>query len=94
VAALQAALREEIEGLGRSPREAKLSRALVHTYVEPAPTQERAAELLDLPFSTYRRHLTGGIARVVELLWRRELGDRPGWPDPAEPETEQKMSKP
>jgi hypothetical protein len=32
-----------------------------------------AAELLGLPFSTYRYHLAGGIARVTESLWQREL---------------------
>jgi hypothetical protein len=26
-----------------------------------------------LPFSTYRGHLTRGLERVVEWLWRREL---------------------
>jgi len=37
------------------------------------PTQEAAAELLDLPFSTYRYHLTNGIKRITEWLWQREL---------------------
>jgi hypothetical protein len=32
-----------------------------------------AAERLDLPFSTYRRHLKTGIARVTELLWQHEV---------------------
>jgi hypothetical protein len=77
-AALQNLLRDAIATLQRAPRDAKLYRALLHTYVEPAPTQERAAELLDVPFSTYRRHLTSGVGRVVELLWGWELGDGPG----------------
>jgi hypothetical protein len=33
-----------------------------------------AAELLNLPFSTYRRHLKEGIENVVETLWKGELG--------------------
>ena len=33
-----------------------------------------AAELLDLPFSTYRRHLSAGVARVAEILWTRDIG--------------------
>jgi hypothetical protein len=45
---------------------------LLRTYIQPAPTQEIAAELLDLPFSTYRRHLQAGIARVAALLWSRD----------------------
>ena len=48
-------------------------RALERTYLRPAPTQEAAAELLDLPFSTYRGHLTRGVERVVDWLWQREL---------------------
>ncbi len=55
-------------------REVKLYRALERTYLEPADTQELAAELLELPFSTYRRHLTQGIECLVERLWALELG--------------------
>ena len=29
--------------------------------------------MLGLPFSTYRRHLTRGVERVVDWLWQREL---------------------
>ena len=43
---------------------------------KPAPTQEAAAELLGLPFSTYRGHLTRGLERVTDLLWERELYGR------------------
>ena len=46
---------------------------LLITYLEPAATQELAAERLGLPFSSYRRHLTTGIARVTAALWNREL---------------------
>ncbi|HLH73210.1 MAG TPA: ATP-binding protein [Chloroflexota bacterium] len=71
---LQEVLREAAASLQQSPREAKLYQVLHHTYFAPAPTQERAAELLDLPFSTYRRHLAAGINRIVELLWQWEVG--------------------
>jgi hypothetical protein len=74
------ALRDLLQGvatsLQASPREAKHYRALHRTYLDPAPSQERAAELLGLPFSTYRRHLQGGIARIVMILWQREIGGR------------------
>jgi energy-coupling factor transporter ATP-binding protein EcfA2 len=73
VTALQSLLKESAETLQHAPRETKYYRALYHTYFQPAPTQERAAELLDLPFSTYRRHLRAGITRLVSLLWQREL---------------------
>jgi hypothetical protein len=66
-------VRDAIEMLARHPRDAKLYRAIRHTYLKPEISQERVAELLDLPFSTYRYHLTRGIKRVVEWLWHREL---------------------
>ena len=72
--ALRVLVVKTIEALQASPRDAKLYRALLYTYVKPAPTQEQAAEMLDLPFSTYRRHLQSGISRVTEMLWQRELG--------------------
>jgi len=59
--------------LRANPRDEKLFRALERTYFKPAATQEAAAELLDLPFSTYRRHLTKGIQRLIEILWEREI---------------------
>jgi hypothetical protein len=40
----------------------------------PAPTQEVAAERLGIPFSTFRRHLTKGVKRVVDWMWQRETG--------------------
>jgi hypothetical protein len=76
IGALQDLLQEAADSLRASPREAKGYRALHRTYLEPAPSQERAAELLGLPFSTYRRHLKGGITRVVEILWQREICSR------------------
>jgi hypothetical protein len=71
---LRALLKEAAESLQASPREAKLYRALYHTYLQPAPTQEQAAEMLDLPFSTFRRHLKAGITRLTETLWLKEIG--------------------
>ncbi len=71
--ALQALLREAGELLQSSPRDAKAYRALYHTYLHPTATQEQAAELLDLPFGTFRRHLKAGIAQVAEILWQWEL---------------------
>ncbi|WP_043661079.1 AAA family ATPase [Nocardia thailandica] len=70
---LRALIVEIVEALRAEPRAGKLHRVLDRTYLRPAPTQERAAEMLGLPFSTYRRHLTQGVARVVAELWEREL---------------------
>lgn len=72
VAALQARLREAAEALQSNPKDVKLYRALLHTYFEPLPTQERVAERLGLPFSTYRHHLARGIERVDAWLWQCE----------------------
>jgi hypothetical protein len=69
-AALQALLCEAVMGLSHNPKDLKLHRALWHTYIEPAPTQEKAAEWLDLPFNTYRYHLAGGLERLIASLWR------------------------
>lgn len=70
---LQKLIRETAQTLKTNPRDEKLYRALERTYLEPAATQELAAELLDLPFSTYRRHLSNGIDRVTARLWQQEL---------------------
>jgi hypothetical protein len=77
-AVLQKLLKEATERLQASPRQTKLYRALYHTYLKPAATQELAAELIDVPFSTYRRHLKAGVDEVVMDLWQRELSSQPG----------------
>lgn len=61
------------DALSGHPRDEKARRALELAYLRPAPTQEAAAERLDLPFSTFRRHLTAGVEHVVTWLWEREL---------------------
>lgn len=81
VPALQALLREAAASLAAHPREEKLHRAVQRTYLEPAPTQERAAELLRLPFGTYRRHLLAGVERIAAWLWDRELFGLRAGPD-------------
>jgi hypothetical protein len=60
-----------VETLAVDPRDAKARQAIERTYLHPAETQERAAEVLELPFSTYRRHLSRGIDRIVQELWAR-----------------------
>jgi hypothetical protein len=71
--ALRDLLEEAAASLRVDPRDQKLERALARTYLRPAQTQELAAEALGLPFSTYRRHLTGAVARVADWLWQREI---------------------
>jgi hypothetical protein len=74
VAALQGLIKETCESMRGARREGKFYRALYYGYLKPAPTQERAAEAMDVPFSTYRRHLKSGIRTVADLLWKREIG--------------------
>ncbi len=73
IATLQARVQQAVESLLSSPRDEKLYRVLHRTYLQPALTQEKAAELLNLPFSTYRRHLKAGMIRVVDILWQWEI---------------------
>jgi hypothetical protein len=73
VLVLQSLLKEAAEILQESPRENKLYRVIYHTYLHPATTQEQASELLDLPFSTFRRHLKNGVTRIAEIMWQWEL---------------------
>jgi AAA ATPase domain len=72
-AVLKALLHDAVDALGTHPRDDKLRSAVDRTYLRPAASQESAAAMLGLPFSTYRRHLTHGIARIVAWLWEREV---------------------
>ncbi|MBV9469118.1 MAG: sigma-70 family RNA polymerase sigma factor [Abitibacteriaceae bacterium] len=74
VANLQALIKTICDSLQATPREQKFYQAIYHTYLHPAPSQEQAAELMDIPFSTFRRHLKTGVARVTDMLWQREVG--------------------
>ena len=64
-----------IEHVAHEPRAESLGRVLERTYVHAAPTQEAAAQVLDLPFSTYRRHLARALQRLADLLWAVEIGE-------------------
>jgi hypothetical protein len=72
---LHAMLLGGIEQMGREPRAETLRRVLDRTFVRAALTQEAAAEVLDLPFSTYRRHLAKAVERLTDLLWAVEVGE-------------------
>ncbi|MFF9580485.1 ATP-binding protein [Streptomyces achromogenes] len=67
-------LTDAVEGLRAEAGGEKYYRAVSRTYLTKGmPTQQAVAERLGLPFSTYRRHLTEGIARVCDALWRQEI---------------------
>ena len=71
---LAASIGAAIELLGEDPKAAPLARVLDGTYRHGAPTQEAAAEVLGLAFSTYRRHLTKAHEQLADLLWAVEIG--------------------
>jgi len=75
VAGLRGTLLRGVAAVGRRPRGAGLQRVIDRTFVRAAPTQEAAAEVLGLPFSTYRRHLATALDELVELLWAVEIGE-------------------
>lgn len=77
--ALAALLRTAVDALGDHPRDDRLLRAVERTYVQRVPTQEAAAEVLGLPWSTYRRHLPGRAARDRLALGARALRHDPEW---------------
>jgi hypothetical protein len=70
-------VRELIEGaIERLPDEPKGEHAravLRRTFIRPAASREAAAEALDLPFSTYRRHLAKAVDQLIEQLWSAEI---------------------
>lgn len=69
---LRVLVREAVATMTGHPRDAKLARALQAAFLHPAPSREAAAERIDVPFSTFRRHLAKGVARLEEILWSME----------------------
>ncbi|APR81091.1 Hypothetical protein A7982_06438 [Minicystis rosea] len=74
---LRAVLVERVERLRDAPRRERQYLALHAAFVDAADNQERAAERCRMAYSTFRRHLASGIARVVEELWSAEMGEMP-----------------
>ena len=75
VDSLRATIRWAIAEMGHDVRDELGSRVLDRTYLRGAPSQEAAAEVLDLAFSTYRRHLSRATDRLIDLLWAIEIGE-------------------
>jgi hypothetical protein len=70
---LRTLILEAAQILKSDPRAGTQFRVLDRTYLRPAPSQEKAAELLDLPFSTYRRYRDRGIGTITDWLWDRDI---------------------
>jgi AAA ATPase domain len=80
---LRATIQDAVTCLGNEPKGDLLRAVLQRTFIRAAPTQEAAAEVLGLPFSTYRRHLAKALEQLTDLLWAVEIGEvrlpaRPG----------------
>jgi hypothetical protein len=71
---VRAAIEDAVDRLSDEPKGEALRSVLYRTFVRAAPTQEAAAEVLGLPFSTYRRYLAKALDQVTELLWAVEIG--------------------
>jgi hypothetical protein len=71
---LRASLVAAVDRLAGDPKGDQLRAVLNRTFVRAAPTQEAAAEVLGLPFSTYRRYLAKAVDEVTEVLWSVEIG--------------------
>ncbi len=69
-------LREAFVALEDHPKTERARRAVDRTYLRGAVTQEAAAEVLGMAFSTYRRHLATGIELLVDQMWEWELYGR------------------
>jgi energy-coupling factor transporter ATP-binding protein EcfA2 len=73
-----AVLKEKISAclkeIEESPVDGKYFRVLYRTYINPVGSQEKAADFLNMSFSTYRRYLQAGTQRIGEMLWAKELG--------------------
>jgi hypothetical protein len=72
---LRATIETAVAHLGNQPKGDQLRAVLHRTYLRAAPTQEAAAEVLDLPLSTYRRYLAKALEQLTDLLWTVEIGE-------------------
>jgi hypothetical protein len=72
VRALQQVLTELVRDLGNQSTTIFWHRALHHTYVSPADTQLRAAELSRTSYGSYRRFVSRGVSEVAMRLWMLE----------------------
>src|SRR5579862_8377671 len=73
IEALRTLIQEVAARTFMSPRDAKLYRALELACFSPMPSQEKAAERMDVSFATFRRYLKAAIERLTEALWQREI---------------------
>jgi hypothetical protein len=70
---LHSLILEAADSLKTDPRAETLYSVVNRTYLRPASSQEKAAELLDLPFTTFRRYRDRSIEAITDWLWDRDI---------------------
>jgi hypothetical protein len=70
---LRAVLERGVAAVAADPATARYVRVLEVTHLRPATTHAAAAARLNLPFSTFRRHLKAGTDALADVLWDWEI---------------------
>ncbi|MCX2728240.1 ATP-binding protein [Thermomicrobium sp. 4228-Ro] len=71
---LRALLERAIRELGLRPQYRRWQAVAETAYLHPVESQERMAERLGIPFSTYRRYLKSATDWITDFLWQLEIG--------------------
>jgi len=75
IQALRRLLEQAIAELGLRPQYRRWQAVAESAYLRPIAAQERMAEQLGIPFSTYRRYLKSATEWIVDYLWSCEVGE-------------------
>ena len=73
VAALREQIREAAAGLPTVQKSIRVRDLLIWTYLDVRGRQREIADLLNLPFSTYRDHLSRAQKALGDVLWAAEV---------------------
>lgn len=75
---LRRMLERAIYELGLRPQYRRWQAVAESAYLHPVESQERMAERLGIPFSSYRRHLKSATEWITDFLWQFEVGAADG----------------
>ena len=73
---LRQVLEHAIAELGLRPQYRRWQQVAESAYLRPTESQERMAERLGIPFSTFRRYLKAATDWIAEYLWQLEVSDQ------------------
>ncbi|MDW8061038.1 MAG: hypothetical protein RMK01_13315 [Thermomicrobium sp.] len=71
-------LDQAIAALGLRPQYRRWQLVAESAYLRPTESQERMAERLGIPFSSYRRYLKAATEWIGEYLWQSEISGSDG----------------